>query len=524
MAKAAKPKRPAPGVAVVEARDDSLALTIAWWSLLALVFLVPIAISNFSWLTGPNSPPLTYDQFDIVKVFLQRLFALIGIAAWAWHMLRYGGKIRSTPIEWLVLGFLVWVMITTFASIHPLTALFGKYRRFEGFISFVNYAAIFFLVLQLADNMTRLRTLAKTLFWSGTLVSAYGISQYLGADPVSWGTLPFEAQRAFSTYGNPDLLGGFLIFPLAISLVLALSEDVISWRVVYWIGFLVTVWCWIVAFTRGAWIGGIVVLLILAFAFIRQRVKLTAVDWGAVGVTAAAGVALVVRSLSSTNDVMNVAKRLQSILAFNEGSSLTRFQIWQAAISAIKARPIFGFGADTFRLVFPAYKPFEYVAAAGYLSVADNVHNYPLQLASGIGIFGLLLLYSIFGWAAYRSAPVAFAKRPTMEGLVLAGFWAACAGYITHLMFGLSVTGLDLPAVGLDGGGSVADRRLSRVEGPGMGDDRSIRRRGRRDGRGRVQRGLYRGRPRIHAGEAGSARIAGARRRRAEGRRAQSHE
>jgi O-antigen ligase len=445
VAKAVDPRSPqtsprASGrVAVVE---DSTARQIAWWALLALVFVVPLAISNLSFLPGlQGKPPFTYDQFDIVKVFFQRFFALIALAAWSWHMLTKGGKLRQTPVQWLVLAFLGWVLITSFTSVSPLTAIFGKYRRFEGFISFVNYAVVFFLVLQLADNMQRIRTLAKSLFWSGSLVSLYGVMQYLGIDPITWGQLPFEARRAFSTYGNPDLLGGFLIFALGISLVLALSEDHLGWRAVYWGGFLITAWCWIVAFTRGAWIGGLVVLIVLAFAFIRQKVKLTSVDYGAMGITAAIAAAIVAISLRSTNEVMNAAKRVASIVAFNEGSSLTRFQIWQAAINAIKARPIFGFGADTFRLVFPAYKPEAYVAAAGYLSVADNVHDYPLQLAAGIGIPGLLLLYGLFGWVAWRTAPVAFAKRPTMDGLVLAGFWAVSAGYITHLMFGLSVTG-----------------------------------------------------------------------------------
>lgn len=441
MGNVAKHKTPQTPVATASP-ESSLALRIAWWALLALVFVVPLAISNFSWLPGrANTPPFTYDQFDIVKIFFQRFFGLIALAAWSWHLLTKGGKIRRTPIDWLILAFLGWVLLTSFTSIHPLTALLGKYRRFEGFVSFVNYAVIFFLVLQLADNMQRIRTLAKTLFWSGTLVSLYGVMQYLGIDPVTWGALPFESRRAFSTYGNPDLLGGFLVFALAVSLVLALSEVRLGWRAVYWGGFLITAWCWIVAFTRGAWIGGIVVFAVLGFAFIRQRVKLNVVDWSAIGVTGAIAAYVIAISLRSTNEVMNAAKRFASILAFNEGSSLTRFQIWQAAVGAIKARPIFGFGADTFRLVFPTYKPEAYVAAAGYLSVADNVHDYPLQLAAGIGILGVLLLYTIFGWAAYRSAPTAFAKRATMEGLVLAGFWAACAGYITHLFFGLSVTG-----------------------------------------------------------------------------------
>jgi len=307
VAKAARPKTSKMPATAGATSFSSLPMRIAWWSLLALVFVVPLAISNFSWLTGQGRPPLTYDQFDIIKVFFQRFFAMVALAAWSWGILTKGGKIRRTPVDWLILGFLGWVLITSLTSIHPPTAIFGKYRRFEGLISFVNYAVIYFLALQLADNMHRLRTLAKSLFWSGTLVSLYGVMQYLAIDPIAWGQLPFEARRAFSTYGNPDLLGGFLVFALAIALVLALSEENTTWRIIYWGGFLITVWCWIVAFTRGAWIGGVVVFVVLAVAFIRQKVKLTAVDWGAVGLTGAAAATVVAVSFRAENEVMNAA-------------------------------------------------------------------------------------------------------------------------------------------------------------------------------------------------------------------------
>ena len=100
--------------------------------------------------------------------------------------------------------------------------------------------------------------------------------------------------------------------------------------------------------------------------------------------------------------------------------------------------------------MFPKYKPAPYTKDAGYLSVADNVHDYPLQLAAGIGIPGLLLLYAFFVWTAIRSGKIVF-RRPdpavansggiTGDRIVLLGLWAACFGYVSHLFFGLSVTG-----------------------------------------------------------------------------------
>jgi O-antigen ligase/tetratricopeptide (TPR) repeat protein len=421
---------------------------VAWIALHVLVFAVPLAMSNANWLA--QAPfnitafqlPLTYDQFDIIKVFVMRACALVGIGAWGFEFFLSGGKLRRTKADWLIVGFLGWLLVTSFTSISVATAFFGKYRRFEGFWSFLTYAVVFFLVVQLADRAVRIRSLAHTLVVSGGLVSFYGFLQYFAKDPISWGTtLPFEFQRAFATFGNPDLLGGYLIFPLVLSLAMALSDKRTLWRAVYWGVFLITAFCWGASFVRGAWIGGGVALIVLAIGAIIARVPWGVVDWSATGITTLAGSAFVARSLSSTNDVMNIWTRLQSIFLFDQGSAKTRFEIWSAAIRAVKERPLFGFGADTFRLVFPHTKPLEYVRDAGYLSVADNVHNYPLQLAAGIGIVGFALLYGLFGWVLYLGVPNAFAKGKGPERLIITGFWAAALGYIVHLMFGLSVTG-----------------------------------------------------------------------------------
>jgi O-antigen ligase len=421
------------------ADDWSLARHISWWALLAMVFLTPIAISNLSFI-GVRMP-LSYDQFDIIKVFLQRVFGLVAIAAWTWDVMMRGGRIRRTPVEWLMLAFFAWVAMSALLSIHPPTAIFGKYRRFEGLLSFLNYGVAYFVTLQLADTPARIKRLAQSLFWSGVIVGSYGLMQALGRDILQWGQLPFEVNRSFSTYGNPDLLGGFLMFGTFVSLGLALAESNLWWRGAYWFGFLVNSAVIITAFTRSAWVGAVPGFIFIAIFAFRQRAPWKLEDWVFSGSAAAVVTAFVVRSLSSQDAVMNFAARVKSIFEFDQGSAKTRFQIWDAAWTAVKDRPLFGFGADTFRLVFPRYKPVEYVKDAGYLSVADNVHNYPLQLAAGIGIPGMLMLYGIFGWVGVRSFRTVWTRDDDRNRLVIAGFWAACAAYVTHLLFGLSVTG-----------------------------------------------------------------------------------
>ncbi|MDO8848062.1 MAG: O-antigen ligase family protein [Coriobacteriia bacterium] len=507
--------------AVVAAPGMDLWDRIAWACLHILVVLVPLAMSNL----GPFSRdgvPFTYDQFDILKVFFERGLMIVAVSAWLVGLLLRGGRVRFTRGEWVLLAFLGWLILTTVLSVHPATALFGKYRRFEGLLSFLTYGAAFFMSLQLATSASRVRSLARTLAIGGFLVAAYGALQVIGTvglgaakvlqplaavlaaavpivliyvaiarargdrdvqvacwagaaialvagvmmafglsqnidvavatgaqsvalDPIRWGSLPFESNRAFSTFGNPDLLGGYLIFPFAVTLGLALSEKHPLWRSAYWWFTLLNVFVGITSYVRGAWIGAVVSLGLVVFAYRRSTrdtdLKLTPIDLTYIFGTITAAVAVVVASSLRPDVVRNVVTRVISIFQFDQGSAQTRFQIWEAARSAIAERPVFGWGADTFRLLFPMFKPKEYVEAAGYLSVADNVHNYPLQLASGIGIPGALLFYGAIIVALVIAARTAFEKGGAGRNLVLAGLWAAVAGYVVHLMFGLSVTG-----------------------------------------------------------------------------------
>jgi O-antigen ligase/predicted negative regulator of RcsB-dependent stress response len=431
---------------------------VVWVSLHVLIFLVPLAMTNANWIAAMFKStafgqfwalPLTYDQFDIAKVFVMRACAIVGMGAWSFTFFWRGGKLRRTKLDWFIVAILGWVLLTSFTSISLATAIFGKYRRFEGFLSFLTYAAVFFLTVQVVDRPSRIRSVARTLVISAMIVAFYGLLQYTGHDPVNWGAnLPFEANRSFASYGNPDLLGGFLIFPLSVSLGMALTEVRLRWRVTYWIAFGLVVACWVTAFTRGAWIGGAVALVVLVIAAIIAKVPAFSpkeptgqVDIAFGGLAAVAAAAVVGKSLTTTSDVMNVWSRLRSIFEIASGSGRTRTEIWQAAWDAIRARPLFGWGADTFRLVFPKFKPAVYTVDAGYLSVADNVHDYPLQVTSALGVPGFLLLYGTFGYALFLGFKQAFVRDRGAERIVVAAFWAAALGYVTHLMFGLSVTG-----------------------------------------------------------------------------------
>ena len=412
---------------------------LSWWALLVMVFLVPLVMTDYA-LPGLQGR-LAFASIELVKLSLVAVAALVSLAAWAWDLLRNGGRIRHSPVDWLILAWLVWVGVTTITAVHWPTALLGAQGRHEGLVTFAIYAVVYFLFLQFVGEPGRLLRLAQVLFWSSVVVAVYGLLQYLGVvslpEELPWN----ETERAFSTYGNPNILGGFLVFSVAVALGLALHERRRPWRLLYWSGFGLCGLALLATFTRGAWIGAAASISLLGIMAWRQRTKMSRIDWIPAGVFAGAGIAVIVRSVFSGGEVTNFARRIASIFELSSGSGQTRTEIWQAAATAIKDRPFLGWGSDTFGQVFSKLKSAEYVRDAGAASGTDNAHDYPLHLAAGVGLIGAVMFFAIWAWAGVKSWRTVFGRSGESSHLLVGAFWAAGAGYLLHLVFGISVPG-----------------------------------------------------------------------------------
>jgi len=433
----------------------------AFYALLVLIFLVPLVMNFFFTSQGA----VTADVFDTIKIWVLRVGSLVVLVAWLIDILKNGGEIRYHKVYLLLAGLLIWIGISAIVSVSPLTAFFGKYKRYDGLWSYLIYAVLFFVTVQYVTTYERIKQLARTLSFSSLFVAFYGLLQWLPSvlnpaftflgkhifglksavslnlDFLPWGQLPFEKFRSFSTFGNPDLLAGFLAFGFFVTLGLVLSEERKSWRVFYWIVLIINGMVMITAKSRSIWVGGAVGLIVAVILLIKQKPRWMKLDYGFAGGVGLGAILVAITSLKLTSVVLNFWSRVTSIFQFNSGSALTRFQIWGAAVRAIKERPIFGWGSDTFRLVFRRFEPFAYNQSAGYQNVADNVHNFPLQLAAGIGILGMMAFYAIMIWVIVPAIKLCIAPDDEHKGerMIFIGFVAAVVAYNVHLFFGLSL-------------------------------------------------------------------------------------
>lgn len=415
---------------------------VAWAALIAAAALVPLANTVF---TLPfASETITFEMYDVPKVFVLRVAVLIAIAAWSWSAVS-DGRIRRAPVDGLVLVLLGWIGLSTLLSISPITSLFGQYRRDEGLLMWVTYALLFFLTVQLADSAARVRRLASVIALTSVPVAGYGALQFLGMDPVVWPGLDY-ATRAFSTYGNPAPLGNFLMFSLPLSAALMIAEKDLRKRSLWWMCMTLNLVCTVVTFTRAAWIGGTISLLIVGVFAWRRRAYVASWLDAAMGAAAVTALTFVVALSAAGNDrVANVPARLATLFEFDSGSGRTRLELWASTLEAIGTRPVFGFGPDTYGLFFPAFRTPEYYRYAAALSTADNAHSYPLHLASTIGVPGLALLVGLLVWVGFLFVRrVVVGKTPSSnvgDVVVASGFGAALAGYFVCLLFGISTSG-----------------------------------------------------------------------------------
>jgi putative inorganic carbon (HCO3(-)) transporter len=337
---------------------------------------------------------------------------------------------------WSAAAVLGAVTLSTITSVSAWRSLVGEMGRYEGLLTFVSYAALFYVASQTLSDANGFGRIATLVTTAAAVVSVYGISQFLGFDPLTWPMGRFESYRAFSTLGNPLYLGEYLAFclPLALSRTILLRG---YGRFFSLAGTALIATCLAASVTRGSWIGaaiGVAVTLVFLLRSIRDaRPHVT----HAIGSTAAI-LAVVAAVMVVSPSAEATRARLTSSLTLLEGTTGTRIELLRSSAFMFIERPLLGWGPDTYRLVYPQYATARHYQLAGRDVIADNAHNYPAQLAvSG----GLLTVGAFYGLALVCFARAGSRRRSVRQSkaTLLAGMVGAVAGYLGALLFGISI-------------------------------------------------------------------------------------
>src|SRR3989454_6856257 len=162
--------------------------------------------------------------------------------------------LRRTRLLTPLMAFVMAVALATAVSVNPLWSVVGAPRRHEGLLSLVAYAIVCAGTLVVVVR-GGLRVWLAAVLAGGTLAGLYGIAQYFGIELIVRDSVRVDWWRPFSTSGNPNFLGAYmvLIAPLAVAALLTARRR--SMALLSLGALAVSVLTAFCTYSRAAWLG-----------------------------------------------------------------------------------------------------------------------------------------------------------------------------------------------------------------------------------------------------------------------------
>lgn len=344
---------------------------------------------------------------------------LAGLTLWTFMALvlksiyKKGFKWKFDTVGTGIIMFLIVLFVSSLSSFSTLQSL-KVWAMYLVFISF------YFVILNAVDTKEQLHSILKLFIISGALVALYGVMQYL----FGWTTANawideemFEdaTMRVYSTLGNPNVLGEYLLLVLPISAVWFLkfkSKEISKW--VYAVIFLVLALCLVLTQSRGCWIGFMLSVVVFV-TFYEGR------WWGLIPVV------LCILPFVVPETMID---RFLSIGNMDDSSTSYRVFIWLGTLGMLKHYWLggIGMGEAAFNEVYPF---FSYNAIQ-----APHSHNLFLQLTVEAGIVALVIFVGVQLIFAKKMSDVYRLqnKKSTDSALALA-ISSGVIGFLAQSMF-----------------------------------------------------------------------------------------
>lgn len=312
-------------------------------------------------------------------------------------------------------------LITLFIIVYLIAAItsFAKVKSFSIWAIYCAFMLMYIVIINSVNSKKTLMNLLTVFALSGFLVCLYGVAQYVfGWDTTqAWMDEDMFSDikmRIYSTLGNPNVLGEYILLALPVSIGLMWTKKSAPAKVVYAGISAVMFGALILTFSRGCWIG----LLIAAAIFITFAAgKL----WG-LGL-----VALPIIPMVLPETIIN---RFTSIGDMKDSSTSYRVYIWMGTIAMIKDFWLsgIGMGQEAFTQVYPFY------SYNGI--VAPHSHNLFLQILVESGVVGIaVFLLIVFFFLRKMMTGYQYGGKGDTMSTMLTAISAGVCGFLVQGMF-----------------------------------------------------------------------------------------
>lgn len=390
----------------------------------AISYLVPV----FYFLVAVMFYLRTYDSAQI-KITIVQIGGAIILALFLMKIIEENSwkyfiehNIYTLPL----FVFMVSAVVSFFRSPFPFASGAELIRR-------VAYFTLSMVILKEFNDYKKVKRLFNWVLAATFVSTAYGIIQFLdrqffppppepGLDPFIWRQA--FGYKIFSTFGNPNFYGDFL----AVTSPIALAHFLKTKKPFYLILWLMIALNTYLTYSKGAWIGfavGLVLFVYLGITYFlhkSEKVKKYLI-YGMVAF-------LLILALGLYREIV---VRMSSI----------RFRqfTWLSCWEMINTKPILGTGIGTFYVTYPAWRrPQIFHIEGKHNTESDHPENEYLEIwfdegMVGLGIFLWLLSVFIIGGLktlrAYSNIDNP-GRQPDARAYYLLGTLCALGGMLTH--------------------------------------------------------------------------------------------
>jgi O-antigen ligase len=275
------------------------------------------------------------------------------------------------------------------------------YRLFDRvFVPFCAY----WLIRLTALREKNLKLLLGSAFITVVVQSVIGLLAWFAPQvlPPQWLTL--QGARTVGTFGNAATYTSTLLFLSLLLFQYAMNCKPSTLRLVLLFTFGLALFCVSFSFSRGSWLGGLVVLVGLIFIYPKTVIRLIMVI---------AALAYILSSSVLADEVAFAWERLTGEESINsaEGRMITN----NASLKMIEAKPLWGWGYGNYDR-----HDYQFYSRVGNIRVSKRdktSHNTYLSIMAEMGLIGFLLYIFPVGWWFVLSIK-------TWRRLPKDGFWS----------------------------------------------------------------------------------------------------
>jgi len=407
-----------------------IALEALW---LAIIFFIPVFLFR-----------QCHNIFEIPKNTLFQILTEILLFFYIVKVIIFSkNKNKWTRIKnfWPAFLFIFILGISTVFSQVKWFSFWGSWERRMGYLTWLHFfvfSLILFLNLKSKKQIYRILT---SIIFSSILVVFYGLIQSQGLDIFGWTYDPFARGRIFSTIGQPNFLGSWLLLVLPIPLIFLYRRNSKT-KILAILFFLILLYVLFLTKSRGAIIGLIALFSFLSFAWTWKKNKKLVI------IPILCFIFIISLLFLSQTNVQKSAEpevslpfwdRIQSLTNLEEAGQY-RLMHWQASLDLIRQEPILGYGIATQRFNFPKYYQPEFAIYEKPNIYLDYAHNDILDILLSAGVLGfvsyLLLIGYVFviGWKYFLKK-----SEKSDSQIIVLTLMAGLFGYLVSILFSFHV-------------------------------------------------------------------------------------